>query len=256
VALDGGANGEPGVAAAPARWWTHGASVDRQPVFSPDGTRLVFNSDRGGNLDIWELELASGGLRRLTVDAGDDWDPGFTPDGRQLLWSSNRSGNFEIWAAASDGGGARKVTADGVDAENPTATPDGKWIVYASANPAGTGIWKIHPDGTGAERLVDVAGGVPELSPDGRWVCFADIDSSRLRVVALADGADVFAVDLEPSFTNTNQVGRCRWLSPPATGGGSARGAAASTPSGPLTLVWLHQDLEGGAGWGVGAGAS
>jgi Tol biopolymer transport system component len=242
--LAGGNGGEPGVAAAPARWWTHGASADRQPVFSPDGTRLAFNSDRGGNLDVWELELASGALRRLTVDAGDDWDPGFTRDDRQLLWSSNRSGNFEIWAAASDGGGARKVTADGVDAENPTATPDGEWIVYASANPAGNGIWKIHPDGTGAVRLVAVAGAVPELSPDGRWVCFVDLDTSRLRVVTVADGTDLFAEGLEQSFTSTNQAGRCRWLPRPAPGAASVPGSGASAASGPAALVWLQQDRE------------
>ena len=217
---------EPAAAAAPANWWTRGASVDRQPVFSPDGTRLVFNSDRGGNLDIWELELANGALRRLTVDAADDWDPAYTPDGGQLLWSSNRSGNFEIWSAASDGSGMRKVTADGVDAENPTATADGEWIVYASANPARSGIWKIHPDGTGAERLAAGSHGVPELSPDGRWVSFVDLDTSRVRVVALADGAEVFALDMPLAVVPNLQVGRARWV------------------PGSSTLIWLDHDPE------------
>ena len=217
---------EAAAAAAPATWRTRGASVDRQPVFSPDGTRLAFNSDRGGNLDIWELELANGALRRLTVDAADDWDPAYTPDGRRLLWSSNRSGNFEIWSAASDGSGMRKVTADGVDAENPTATADGEWIVYASANPAGSGIWKVHPDGTGPERLVAGALSIPELSPDGRWVALVDLDTSRLRVVAMAGGAEVFALDLPAAIVPNLQVGRARWVPRSST------------------LVWLDHDRD------------
>ena len=60
---------------------TRGESVDRQPVFSPDGARVAFSSDREGNVDIWEIDLRSGGLRRLTTDKADDWDPGYSPDG-------------------------------------------------------------------------------------------------------------------------------------------------------------------------------
>ena len=224
-ALTGSAGSEPPV--LPSRWLTRGASVDRQPVSSPDGARLAFNSDRGGNLDIWELETASGAVRRLTVSAGDDWDPAYTHDGKQLLWSSNRSGNFEVWSAASDGSGARKLTADGVDAENPTVTPDGKWVVYASANPAQNGVWKIRSDGSGAERLAAGPMTVPELSPDGRWISFVDIDANRLRVIALDGGAELFATGLPPPGFSISQFGRSRWL------------------PGSSSLVWLDNEPTG-----------
>ncbi|MEO8198704.1 MAG: protein kinase, partial [Thermoanaerobaculia bacterium] len=223
--LAGNTGSEP--PAVPSRWLTRGASVDRQPVLSLDALHLAFNSDRGGNLDIWELETSSGAVRRLTVSAGDDWDPAFTHDGKQLLWSSNRSGNFEVWIAASDGSGARKLTADGVDAENPTATPDGKWIVYASANPAQNGVWKIRFDGSGAERLAAGPMTVPELSPDGRWISFVDIDANRLRVIALDGGAELVAAALPPPGLSAMQFGRSRWLP------GSSR------------LGWLHSDPTG-----------
>jgi len=212
-----------------AHWFTRGSSVDRQPVFSPDGRRLAFNSDRGGNLDIWELELASGAVRRLTTGAADDWDPAYSPDGRQLLWSSNRSGNFEIWIAASDGSGARKLTADGVDAENPTMTPDGRWIVYASANPAQGGVWKIGADGKDATRIAAGALTVPELSPDGRWISVADLDRSRLRVLALADGSEIASIATPQYLRSGLQVGRSRWL------------------PGSRTLVWVDYDSQAAA---------
>jgi Tol biopolymer transport system component len=83
----------PTSSGAPERWLTRGASVDRQPVFSPDGKRLLFNSDRGGNLDLWQLEMDTGSVRRVTVAASEDWDPSYTGDGERILWSSNRSGN-------------------------------------------------------------------------------------------------------------------------------------------------------------------
>src|SRR5262249_10203771 len=135
------------------RWLTRGNSIDRQPVYSPNGEGVLFSSNRNGNLDLWEVSRKTGAIRRLTDDTAEDWDPGFNHDGTKILWSSNRSGHFEIWISESDGTGARKLTDDGLDAENPVATPDGEWIVYSSSNPARAGLWKIHPDGTGAVRI-------------------------------------------------------------------------------------------------------
>ena len=48
------------------------AASDERPLYSPDGTRLAFISNRGGSRDIWILTLASGQLARLTGDDGDE----------------------------------------------------------------------------------------------------------------------------------------------------------------------------------------
>ncbi len=205
-------------------WLTRGEIVDRQPVYSPDGKRLLFNSDRGGNLDLWELERSSGAVRPVTDAAADDWDPAYTPDGSRILWSSNRSGNFEIWTAAADGSGPRQLTRDGVDAENPTATPDGQWIVYNSANPEHPGVWKIRADGTAATQVVAGTQTVTQISPDGRWVSFVDLDHNRLRVVALEDGLEITTIELPTNTFNAFQVGRSRWL------------------PGSSTLMWIDYD--------------
>jgi len=108
------------------RWFTRGNSNDRQPAYAPDGQRVIFSSNRSGNLDLWELSTRNGMLRRLTDDPADDWDPAYVPDSKEIIWSSSRSGNLEIWKANADGSGARQITHDEVDAENPTATRDGK----------------------------------------------------------------------------------------------------------------------------------
>src|SRR5207247_1936540 len=161
---------------------TEGSSRDRQPAYSRDGERIVFSSNRGGNLDLWLIDRRTASLRQLTDDAAQDWDPCFTPDGRHVLWSSDRSGHYEIWIAEADGSGARRVTHDGVDAENPTATPDGSWIVYASFNPERSGIYKIHPDGSEATVVVPgIFHNNPEVSPDGRYAAYVDFEKSKIR---------------------------------------------------------------------------
>jgi Tol biopolymer transport system component len=175
--------------AAPPRWLTRGHSEDRQPVCSPDGERVVFTSNRSGNLDLWELTLASGSLRRLTDHPTEDIDPYVMRDGR-LLWSSKRTGAFEIWMAEPDGSSPRQVTRDDGDDENPVATPDGRWIVYTAADPRRSGLWKIRTDGTGARRLLEGTLGLADISPDGERVVFVEFRPplSFLRVARLADG--------------------------------------------------------------------
>jgi Tol biopolymer transport system component len=205
------------------RWLTEGDTLDRQPSYSPDGTRVVFSSSRSGNLDVWAVDRTSGAVRRLTDDPADDWDPGFSADGKRLLWSSNRSGHFEIWTADADGRAAHQLSRDGVDAESPTASPDG-WVTYVSGHPQKRGLWKVRLDGSGAQWLVhDPVVSHPEVSPDGRFVAYhtqAAHGWVGLRVVRLADGAPVGGtVRLRDSalakstvlVLNPASIGRLRW---------------------------------------------
>ena len=171
----------PAAAEAP-RLLAEGSSIDRQPVYSPDGKRILFSSNRGGNLDLWTIDRGTGAIRQVTDDPAQDWDPAWTPDGKQVLWGSDRgSGRLEVWTANADGSGAHQVTHDGISAQNPTATPDGRWIVYWSGNPEKLGIWKIHPDGSGAALLQRGNPALCDVSPDGRYAVWVEQDRLNLH---------------------------------------------------------------------------
>jgi Tol biopolymer transport system component len=196
---------------------TQGNGRDRQPAYSPDGRRIVFSSNRSGNLDVWIMDIESGELRQVTDDDADDWDPAFSADGEELIWSSNRGGHLEIWMANIDGSSARQVSQDGEDAENPTQTADGEWIVYGSANPAHVGIWKVRPRDGEAVRLTEGAHILPEVSPDGSFAAYFDtrgqLAQGRLRVVDLESGEEVFSTDIDFGVIHAQiQVGRSRWM--------------------------------------------
>jgi eukaryotic-like serine/threonine-protein kinase len=199
------------------RWLTRGDSDDRQATYSADGERIVFSSNRDGQLDVWEVSARTGSLRRLTDSPAEDWDPRLTPSGA-LLWSSRRSGAFEIWMAERDGSAPRQVTRDGVDSENPAITPDGEWIVYASHDPARRGLWKVRPDGGGAAQLSSGNHGLPEVSPDGTLVLYGAFTPPfmTLYVLRLADGSPVpFQIRFADSRTRNETGfirGRPRWM--------------------------------------------
>ncbi|HVO81637.1 MAG TPA: protein kinase [Terriglobales bacterium] len=204
------------------KWLTHGSSIDRQPVVSPDGKWIVFASNRSGNLDLWEISPLDGMIRRLTDDPADDWDPGFTPDGK-LIWTSHRSGNFEIWIADSDGSGARQLSHDGVDAENATATRDG-WVIYNSGSKQ-PGLWKIRVDGSQAGLIVPGLTNWPEASPDGQYVTATGVrlanyigggvpraTGTYITVHRISDGSEVARIELKAALLAAPGIGRVRWM--------------------------------------------
>lgn len=196
---------------ATGRWFTRGNSIDRQPAYSPDGKSILYSSIGSGNLDLMEITIETGAVKRITEDAADDWDPAYAPDGRHILWSSNRNGHFEIWMANSDGSASRRITNDGLDAENPTMTPDQQWIVYNSYNPKQMGVWKIHPDGSGATQLVAGLTQQPEVSPDGKHVAYAWYQQSVVGSTAYIHLVDIETGTAIP-FEVKAEHGRCRWM--------------------------------------------
>jgi Tol biopolymer transport system component len=231
-----------GFASKPGRNLLPGEARDRQPIYSPDGNRLRFSSNRSGNLDLWEIDLETGDLRQLTDDRAQDWDPAFAPDGEGLLWSSDRSGAFEVWAASSDVIDARQLTQDGVDAENPVTSLGGEWIVYWSSNPAGDGVWRIRPDGSDAELMVEGDYVQSSVSDDGRYAAFLKPEAqnlrSRLRVVEIETGRLLpFEIVVSSGMTlnETVLLGRTRWISNNALSEGPA-------------LAFLGVDEEGRSG--------
>ena len=69
---------------------TLNAGYDTAPVWSPDGSRIAFASDRYGNFDVFVMPAGGGEATRLTVPFADDVPTSFTPDGKGVLFSSAR----------------------------------------------------------------------------------------------------------------------------------------------------------------------
>ena len=92
----------------------HPANESR-PIYSPDGARLAFISNRAGSPDIWIATLADGSLRRLTFDDGAEQLDGWSRDGRWIYYSTavhDIAGMNDVYRVKSDGGTPMPVAAD------------------------------------------------------------------------------------------------------------------------------------------------
>ena len=86
---------------------------DAAPEPSPDGKRVVFMAQAGGNWDVYIVNADGSGRRRLTTHEAMDVLPTWSPDGRWIAFISNRDGEWAIWAIRPDGLGLRKLFALG-----------------------------------------------------------------------------------------------------------------------------------------------
>ena len=67
---------------------TTNAAYDTHPVWSPDGTRIAFASDRGGSLDIYVISKDGGTPQRLTTHSGNETPIAFSDNGHVLYEAS------------------------------------------------------------------------------------------------------------------------------------------------------------------------
>ena len=114
---------------------SHPANESR-PMYSPDGTRLAFMSNRAGSMDIWVLTLATGDVRQLTFDDGNEQLDGWSRDGTWIYFSSaahDVGANTDIYRVRAAGGTPMPVSADRYAAEFMSApSPDGSTLAVVA----------------------------------------------------------------------------------------------------------------------------
>lgn len=171
---------------------------DAEAVVSPKGDKIVFTSDRTGDLELWIMDIDGSNQKQLTTDLGYDGGAFFSANGEQLVFRASRPKteaevkeykdylskglvaptNMEIYVINVDGTGMRQVTQLGKANWAPFFDPTGKKIIFSSNHHSQRGydfqLYMINIDGTGLEQITTESNfnSFPMFSPDGKKIAF------------------------------------------------------------------------------------
>jgi len=199
---------------------TSGMAFDSQPRFSPDGTRVVFVSDRDGTDNVWTLAVDGSDPRQLTREPGKIQfvSPEYAPDGSHVVVarSSWTLGTHELWAYHVDGGKGVRITVASAGKDTPISarlnsigavySPDARYLYFARkyggfAYNIRFPQWQVvrRDLQTGEEDFLTQAQGSafrPRLSPDGRQLVYGTRfeQQTGLRLRDLDTGEDEWLV--------------------------------------------------------------
>jgi Tol biopolymer transport system component len=180
---------------------TDSPGYDAEATVSPNGKKIVFTSERDGDLELYSMDIDGKNIKRLTNEPGYDGGAFFSPDSRMIVYRGSHPNDpklverdkellkkhlivptiFEVWVMNADGSGKRQVTKLNAASFAPFFTPDGKRIIFCT-NYFATDERKrnfdlavINIDGTGLQRITfnETFDGFPMFSPDGKKLVFA-----------------------------------------------------------------------------------
>ncbi len=178
---------------------TDAPGYDAEATVSPKGDKIVFTSDRSGDLELYVMNIDGSELIQVTNTLGYDGGAFFSPDGTQLVWRASRPTtkeaikeykdllaqglveptDMELFVANIDGSDARQVTQLGKANWCPFFHPSGKKILFASNHESERGfpfnLYLINVDGTGLEKVTaeDSFSAFPVFSNNGKYLAFS-----------------------------------------------------------------------------------
>jgi Tol biopolymer transport system component len=143
---------------------------EREPDWSPDGTRIAYTRSVGAGgvfrersqFGIWVMRADGSGQRQLTDDGG--FAPDWAPDATRILYIG---GDYRLHTINADGSGRRRIGNAG-PIRSARWSPDGARIALSMRD----AVWVVNADGSSGLRQIRQSAAYPSWTPDGRHLVF------------------------------------------------------------------------------------
>jgi TolB protein len=167
--------------------------INSYPSPSPDGKRVVFQSNRTGRFGIYVMDADGKNISAITRDPDEFVGPSWSPDGKWIALVSTEGGptrNSDIYILRPDGSGLRRLTTDPADDSHAHWSADGKRIFFNSSRttpPTAKGeedeeddIFSMNVDGTDLRQHTRCRAvcTFPSPSPDGKRIAYRKVTAT------------------------------------------------------------------------------
>jgi Tol biopolymer transport system component len=208
---------------------SNSSTFDKDPAWSPDGTKLVFTrrDETSGLFSLWTMGPDGSNVHQFLApaDGTEDQDPAWSPDGSTIAYAhfDRPGGPGQIWLVGADGSNPHNISNNSDDDDHPNWAPDGRSIAFDKSvdddfQDNGAGIWVMGADGSAQHAITTPLPGFgpgsfsdlrPAFSPDGTLITFQrendDEDSPTFPQTAImvmgADGSNVHNISNPDSST-------------------------------------------------------
>ncbi len=182
--------------------FTFDPADERQQAWSPDGSRIVFSSNRKGRFDLYQKVASGAGNEELLLESNLDKFPNsFSPDGRFLLYHAfDPKTRSDVWVLPLEGGQTPfPFLQTEFNELRGQFSPDGRWVAYQSDESRRDEIYVAPFPGPGGKRQISTTGGQQPIWP-GKEIFYLSPDNKLMATEVNVKGATLEVVVVRPLF--------------------------------------------------------
>jgi eukaryotic-like serine/threonine-protein kinase len=191
--------------------FTFDPADELESIWSPDGSRVVFNSRRKGHLELYQKASSGAGAEEaLLEDNLDKYPVSWSPDGRFILYigTGTTTGN-DLFVLPLSGDRKPFPFLNTQFNEGPGQfSPDGRWVVYASNESGRYEVYVAPFPGPGGKWQISTSGGVwPRWRHDGTEIFYLGLDNKLMAAAVNGKGASFEVGAVKPLFATRTTFG-------------------------------------------------